>query len=156
MICLDACIIGHVIAPENSRVGTAEIAASCGLVDKIITEQIQGCSPTIMISEAKWLIARYTKETVPTEILSRADEVEDLLPPTLGASFRFVDVDFAVAALASDFRLEYYSKKNPFSYNDGIYLATASITGCDALVTTDKHLLATQELKVLTPAQFIK
>src|SRR5450830_94953 len=69
MICLDACIIGHVIAPENSRVGTAEIAASCGLVDKIITEQIQGCSPTIMISETKWLIARYAKETAPTEIL---------------------------------------------------------------------------------------
>ncbi|MFA5867117.1 MAG: type II toxin-antitoxin system VapC family toxin [Actinomycetota bacterium] len=155
MICLDACILGHVLVPENSRVAAAEKAASRKLIDRIIKGQTKGCSPTIMISETKWLISRYVNATMPAEVLSRADEVEELLPQVLGTYFRFIDVDFAIAALAADFRVEHYSKKNAFSYNDGLYLATASITGCEALVTTDKHLLATQEVPVFTPSALL-
>lgn len=156
MICLDACVIGHALVPEQSRVEDVENKASRTLVNQIMAGNLNACSPTIMIAEVKWFIGRIVKTSLPLEVMDRADEVEGLLPQTLGDSFRFVDVDFAIAALAADFRLAYYSKKNTFSYNDGIYLATASLTECTALVTTDPHLLKTKETPVQTPASLIK
>lgn len=156
MICLDACVIGHVLIPEVSNVANEEITASRELVEGIVNGDIKACAPSVVISETKWFVGRTYKSLGSLKMEERVDEVEDLLPQALGASFRFVDVDFAIAALAADFRLSYYSKKNTFSYNDGIYLATASLTGCTALVTTDPHLLKTKETTVQTPASLIK
>lgn len=155
VICLDACVIGHVLVPEKSSAPIEDIEASKVITDRIIAGTLKGCSPSVMISETKWFIGRLFKESGPMYVEERADEVEDLLPPTLGPSFKFIDVNFAIAALATDFRFQYYAKSNPFSYNDGIYLATASITGCEALITTDTHLLATKEVLVLRPSAFL-
>jgi predicted nucleic acid-binding protein len=146
-----------VLAPGESKVAAAEVDASHVLVERVINGDIPACGPTILISEVKWFMARFAKSKGRNDFMQRADEIEDLLPQTLGRSFRFIDVDFAIAAFAADYRLENYSKKNAFSYNDGIYLATASITGCDALVTTDKHLLAAKaDLPVMPPSKIIK
>jgi len=155
MICLDACIIGHVIAPDISLVPVKEIEASKTLVNQIIENKLSACSTVILIAEVKWLISRVAKRKNIEDYLERVDEAESLLPQTLGRSFKFINVDFAIAALAADYRLEHYSKKNTFSYNDGIYLATASLTGCDALITTDSHLLAVSDVPVFTPSAFL-
>ena len=155
MICLDACIIGHALAPENSKVEAAELMAAKELIDQVMGGGVTAVAPSILISEVKWFTGRFTKSKGRTDFMERADEVEDLLPQALGKALRFTDVDFAIASLAADYRLEHYSKKNPFSYNDGLYLATASIMGCDALITTDKHLLAVSDVPVFTPAGFL-
>lgn len=155
MICLDACIIGHVLAPDESLVSADEIRASGRLVKKISIGQVTCCAPTVLIAEIKYLAGRIAKTRKRADFLVRADEVEDLLPQVFGSSFRFIDVDFAIAALAADYRLENYSKQNAFSYNDGVYLATAQIKGCDALVTTDKHLLSCADIPVFTPSAYI-
>ena len=55
---------------------------------------------------------------------------------------------------AAELRRRYYSKKNVFSYNDGLYLATGIAEKVDLLITTDPHLLGARDLKTMPPSQY--
>jgi predicted nucleic acid-binding protein len=57
---------------------------------------------------------------------------------------------------AAELRRRYYAKKNAFSYNDGLYLATGLNDSVDVLITTDPHLLYVTELQTIAPSQYEK
>lgn len=59
-----------------------------------------------------------------------------------------------LAIHAAELRRKYYSKKNTFSYNDGLYRATGLAERADLLITTDPHLLNVTELKTLRPSHY--
>ena len=65
-----------------------------------------------------------------------------------------VAVTAPLAVHAAELRSKYYSKKNPFSYNDGLYLATGLAERADLLITSDPHLLGAGELKAIRPAEY--
>jgi hypothetical protein len=60
-----------------------------------------------------------------------------------------------LAVHAAELRRRYYSKKNAFSYNDGLYLATGLAEHADLLITTDPHLLSIAELKTCARASTV-
>jgi hypothetical protein len=65
-----------------------------------------------------------------------------------------VAVTASRAIHAAELRRKYYSKKNVFSYNDGLYLATGLAEKADLIVTTDPYLLNVRELKTMPPSQY--
>jgi hypothetical protein len=67
---------------------------------------------------------------------------------------RVSNITAPLAIHAAGLRRKYYSKKNAFSYNDGLYLATGVAEHADLLITTDPHLLSVLELKTLRPSQY--
>ena len=156
LICLDAAIVGHILIPKSSRAAAQEIEASAELIRSLVDGRLSGVAPAILIAEAKWLIGRAAQGNHLEYIAERVDEVEDLLPQSLGSNFKFVNIDMHLSSLAADYRLKYYSRTNAFSYNDGLYLATAVLQNADYLVTTDPHLLKAEEIKVITPSEFMK
>ncbi|PYV42479.1 MAG: hypothetical protein DMG09_02470 [Acidobacteria bacterium] len=89
----------------------------------------------------------YLREGKPGfEIARAAIEAE----PNLKA----VAVTAPLAVHAAELRRKYYSKKNPFSYNDGLYLATGLAERANLLITSDPHLLGAGELKAIRPAEY--
>src|SRR6185503_21384305 len=56
------------------------------------------------------------------------------------SNLRVLSVTASLAIHAAELRRRYYSKKNPFTYNDGLYLATGLAEHADLLITTDPHL----------------
>lgn len=69
-------------------------------------------------------------------------------------NLHLVPVSAALAVRAAEIRRRYYTKKHAFSYNDGLYLATGVAEGAGLLISTDPHLLAADELKIVRPSQF--
>jgi predicted nucleic acid-binding protein len=69
-------------------------------------------------------------------------------------NLRVSNITAPLAIHAAELRRKYYSKKNAFSYNDGLYLATGVAEHADLLITTDPHLLSVLELKTLRPSQY--
>ena len=67
---------------------------------------------------------------------------------------RLLSVTASLAIHAAELRRKYYSKKNAFSYNDALYLATGLAEHAELLITTDPHLLNVAELKTLRPSQY--
>ncbi len=69
------------------------------------------------------------------------------------ANLRILPITAALAIHAAELRRKYYSKKNAFSYNDGLYLATSLAENAELLITTDSHLLNVTDLKTMAPSQ---
>jgi predicted nucleic acid-binding protein len=55
---------------------------------------------------------------------------------------------------AAELRRRYYSKRNAFSYNDGLYLATGLAEQAEILITTDPHLLSVTDMNAIPPSQY--
>ena len=105
---------------------------------------MRGVSTTIVFGEICYI---YLREGKPGfEIARAAIEAE----PNLKA----VAVSAPLAVHAAELRSKYYSKKNAFSYNDGLYLATGLAERADLLITSDPHLLGAGELKAIRPAEY--
>jgi predicted nucleic acid-binding protein len=71
-------------------------------------------------------------------------------------NIRVLDITAPLAIHAAELRRRYYSKKNAFSYNDGLYLATGLAEQADMLITTDPHLLSIIELRLCALASTAK
>lgn len=108
---------------------------------------IRCVTSAIAFAEIRWVLLR--------EKLDTYDMVEATLRQTLHRSLIILDIDPHIASQSAFFRWKYYSRKNAFSYNDGLFLATALLSGAAGIITTDPHLTAIDELPAMTPSVFI-
>ena len=142
--CLDANIFLAVLIPEANRAPKDEIAGAGRVLNAIEKGRLHGVSTAILLGEVRYA---YLREDKPGfEIARAAIEAE--------ANLRILAVSSSLAIHAAELRRRYYSKKNAFSYNDGLYLATGLAERVDLLITTDPHLIGTRDLKAMPPSQF--
>lgn len=144
LACLDANIFLAVLFPEATRAPKDEIAGAGRVLNAVEKGRLRGVSTAILLGEIRYAYLREDKSGF--EIARAAIEAE--------ANLRVVTVSVSLAIHAAELRRRYYSKKNVFSYNDGLYLATGLAERVDLLITTDPHLLGTRDLKTMRPSQF--
>ena len=144
LACLDANIFLAVLIPEATRSPKDEIAGAGRVLNAVEKGRLRGVSTAILLGEIRYAYLREDKSGF--EIARAAIEAE--------ANLRVVTVSVSLAIHAAELRRRYYSKKNVFSYNDGLYLATGLAERVDLLITTDPHLLGTRDLKTMRPSQF--
>ena len=146
LVCLDANIFLSVLIPEATKAPKEEIRGSERVLQDLEEGRLQGVSTAILFGEIRYV---YLREQKPGfEIARAALEAE--------SNLRIVSVTVSLAVHAAELRKRYYSKKNIFSYNDGLYLATGVAEGADSLITTDPHLIHIKEVKTLLPSQYRK
>jgi predicted nucleic acid-binding protein len=144
LACLDANIFLAVLIPEATRAPKDEIAGAARVLKSVEEGRLRGLSTAILLGEIRYV---YLREDKPGfEIARAAIEAE--------SNLRVLTITAAVAIHAAELRRKYYSKKNAFSYNDGLYLATGLAERADLLITTDPHLLSVADLKTLRPSQY--
>jgi predicted nucleic acid-binding protein len=144
VVCLDANIFLAVLVPEATRSPKDEIAGAVRVLKAVEHGHLRGVSTAIVLGEIRYVYLREDKAGF--EIARAAIESENNL--------RVLDITAPLAIHAAELRRRYYSKKNAFSYNDGLYLATGLAEQADLLITTDPHLLSVIELKTLRPSQY--
>jgi predicted nucleic acid-binding protein len=144
LACLDANIFLAVLIPEATRAPKNEIAGAARVLKAVEEGHLQGVTTAILFGEIRYAYLREDK--LGFEIARAAIEAE--------ANLRVVAVTASLAIHAAELRRTYYSKKNVFSYNDGLYLATGLAEKADLIVTTDPHLLSVRELKTMPPSQY--
>jgi predicted nucleic acid-binding protein len=144
LACLDANIFLAVLIPEATRAPKEEIAGAGRVLSAVEKGRLRGISTAILLGEIRYA---YLREDKPGfEIARAAIEAEENL--------RILAVTAPLAIHAAELRRKYYSKKNAFSYNDGLYLSTGIAEHADLLITTDPHLLNARDLKTMPPSQF--
>ena len=144
LTCLDANVFLAVLIPEATRAAREEITGAERVLRAVEEGRLRGVSTTIVFGELRYV---YLRESKPGfEIARAAIEAE----PNLKA----VAVSAPLAVHAAELRSKYYSKKNAFSYNDGLYLATGLAERANLLITSDPHLLGAGELKAIRPAEY--
>jgi predicted nucleic acid-binding protein len=144
LACLDANIFLAVLIPEATRAPKEEIAGAERVLKAVEEGHLQGVSTTILFGEIRYV---YLREDKPGfELACAAIEAE--------ANLQTVAVTGPLAIRAAELRRRYYSKKNAFSYNDALYLATGLAEHADLLITTDPHLLSVTDLKAIPPSQY--
>jgi predicted nucleic acid-binding protein len=144
LACLDANIFLAVLIPEATRAPKNEIAGAARVLKAVEGGHLQGVTTAILFGEIRYAYLREDK--LGFEIARAAIESE--------TNLRVVVVTASLAIHAAELRRKYYSKKNVFSYNDGLYLATGLGEKADLIVTTDPHLLNVRELKTMPPSQY--
>jgi predicted nucleic acid-binding protein len=144
VVCLDANVFLAVLIPEGTRAPREEIAGAERVLRALEGGRLKGISTTILFGEIRYIYLREGKAGF--EIARAALEAE----PNL----RAVPVTTPLAVRAAELRRKYYSKKNAFSYNDGLYLATALAEDASMLITTDPHLVAVKEIRAMLPSQY--
>jgi predicted nucleic acid-binding protein len=144
LACLDANVFLAVLIPEATRAPKEEIAGAERVLSAIEEGRLHAVSTAILLGEIRYV---YLREDKPGfEISSAAIQAE--------ANLQIVTITVPLAIHAAELRRKYYSRKNAFSYNDGLYLATGLAERADLLITTDPHLLSITELKALSPSQY--
>lgn len=144
LACLDANIFLAVLIPEATKAPKDEIAGAERVLKAVEERRLRGISTAILFGEIRYA---YLREDKPGfEIARAAIESE--------ANLRIMAVTVPLAIHAAELRRRYYSKRNAFSYNDGLYLATGLAEHADLLITTDPHLLAVRDLKTMPPSQY--
>jgi predicted nucleic acid-binding protein len=133
-----------VLVPEATRAPKDEIAGAARVLKAVEDGRLRCVSTAIVLGEIRYVYLREDKAGF--EIARAAIESE--------SNLRILSVTGTMAIHAAELRRKYYSKKNAFSYNDGLYLATGLAEHADVLITTDLHLLSVTELKTLRPSQY--
>lgn len=144
LACLDANIFLAVLIPEATRASKEEISGAERVLKAVEEGRLRGVSTTILFGEIRYVYLREDKAGF--EIACAAIEAE--------ANLRLLAITVPLAIHAAELRKKYYSKKNTFSYNDGLYLATGIAEHADILITTDPHLLSVTDLKAIPPSQY--
>lgn len=144
LACLDANIFLAVLIPEVTKAPKDEIAGAGRVLKAVEEGRLQGVSTAILFGEIRYV---YLRENKPGfEIARAAIDAE--------GNLRILAITVPLAIHAAELRRRYYSKKNAFSYNDGLYLATGMAERANLLITTDPHLLSVAELKAMSPSQY--
>jgi len=144
LACLDANVFLATLIPEATKAPKDEILGSARVLKAIEEGRLHCVSTAILLGEIRYVYLREDKAGF--EIARAAIEVE--------TNLRLLSVTVSLAIHAAELSRKYYSKKNAFSYNDGLYLATGLAERADLLITTDPHLLNVTELKTLRPSQY--
>lgn len=145
-LCLDSSVFLAVILPEVTKAPRDDIQGAERLLQALQEGEIVAVTSVMALAEIRWV---FDREQKPGFDIARAT-LEDGFADHL--IIFPVDADLAVGS--ATYRRRYYSKRNPFSYNDGIFLATAMRGGVGALVTTDPHLLHVSEVPAHRPRDF--
>ena len=111
-------------------------------VRKLMKARITAVSTSILLGELRYA---YLREDKPGFEVALA---------AIRENTRLVDVTISLAIHAAELRKKYSSRKTAFSYNDGLYLATAITEKATLLVTTAPHFLTASEVKAITPKEF--
>jgi predicted nucleic acid-binding protein len=145
-LCLDSNVFLAVIVPEATKASQEDVRGAERTLRALERGEISAVTSVMALAEMRWVFAREQK---PGFDVARA---------TLEGGFHGhltilpVDADLAVAS--ATYRRRYYSKASPFSYNDGIFLATGIRARATALLTTDTHLLHVAEMAAHRPTDF--
>ncbi len=156
LVCIDASVFLHVLIPGRSKADRANVEASAGLIDLLQDGMLGAVIPSIALAEVKWVLGRANRDLPRDELAMVWEQTEQMVLHSLRKNLRVVDIDTSLATQAAGYRLDYYSRSNGFSYNDGLYLAVAVANGAGCLVTTDTHLLKVKEVKALDPASLLR
>src|SRR5918992_646822 len=113
LACLDANIFLAVLIPEATRAPKDEITASGRVLKAIEEGRLRGISTAILLGEIRYVYLREDKAGF--EIARAAIEAE--------SNLHVLNITASLAIHAAELRKRYYSKRNAFSYNDGLYLA---------------------------------
>jgi predicted nucleic acid-binding protein len=144
LACLDANIFLAVLIPEATKAPREEIRGAERVLQAVEEGHLQGVSTTILFGEIRYVYLREDKAGF--EIARAAIEAERYL--------RLIAITVPLAVHAAELRRRYYSKRNAFSYNDGLYLATGLAEQADLLITTDPHLLGVTDIQTISPSQY--
>jgi len=144
LACLDANVFLAMLIPEATRAPKEEILGSARVLKALEEGRLRCVSTAILLGEIRYVYLR--EDRAGFEIARAAIEAD--------SSLRLLSVTASLAIHSAELRRKYYSKKNAFSYNDGLYLATGLAERADLLITTDPHLLNVSELKTLRPSQY--
>jgi len=144
LACLDANVFLAVLIPEATKAPKEEIAGAGRVLKALEEGRLQGISTAILLGEIRYVYLRENKSGF--DIARAAIEAE--------ANLRILPITVPLAIHAAEIRRRYYSKKNVFSYNDGLYLASGLAEHADLIITTDPHLLGVTELKSILPSQY--
>ena len=144
LACLDANIFLAVLIPEATQAPKEEIRGATRVLKALEEGHLHGVSTTILLGEIRYVYLRENK--VGFEIARAAIEVERHL--------RLLVITVPLAVHAAELRRRYYSKRNAFSYNDGLYLATGLAEQAEILITTDPHLLSVTDMNAIPPSQY--
>jgi predicted nucleic acid-binding protein len=144
LACLDANVFLALLIPETTKAPKNEIVGAARVVRAIEDGHLHAVSTTILFGEIRYV---YLRENKPGFEIARA-AIE------AAANLRTEPVTVPLAVHAAELRRRYYSKRNAFSYNDGLYLATAMAEHADVLITTDPHLLEVEGIKAISPSQY--
>jgi predicted nucleic acid-binding protein len=142
--CLNANIFFCCAYHRATRAPKDEIAGSARVLKAVEEGRLRGVSTAILLGEIRYVYLREDKAGF--EIARAAIEAE--------GNLRVLTITASLAIHAAELRRTYYSKRNAFSYNDGLYLATGLAERADLLITTDPHLLSVADLKTLRPSQY--
>ena len=145
-LCLDSNVFLAVIVPEVTRAPRDDIRGAERLLRALQKGEIVAFTSVMALAEIRWVFEREKKPGFDIARATLEDGFADHLT--------ILPVDADLAVMSAIHRRRYYSRKNPFSYNDGIFLATALRTGTSALVTTDPHLLHVSEISAFLPSAF--
>jgi predicted nucleic acid-binding protein len=144
LACLDANIFLAVLIPEATKAPKEEIRGATRVLKALEEGHLHGVSTTILLGEIRYVYLRENR--IGFEIARAAIEAERHL--------RLLVITVPLAVHAAELRQRYYSKRNTFSYNDGLYLATGLAEQADILVTTDPHLLSVTDMNAIPPSQY--
>jgi len=145
-LCLDSNVFLAVIVPDATRASREDIRGAERILESLKRGEIAAVTSVMALAEIRWVFDREQKtgfDMARAALEQGFARQLDILP---------VDADLAVASAV--YRRRYYSKTEPFSYNDGIILATAIQSGAGGLVTTDPHLLGVTEIPTFRPSSF--
>ncbi len=144
LACLDANVFLAVLIPEATKASKEEISGAERVLRAVEEGRLRGVSTTILFGEIRYV---YLREDKPGfEIACAAIEAE--------VNLRVLAITVPLAIHAAELRRKYYSKRNAFSHNDGLYLATILSEDADLLITTDPHLLNVTDLKTSPPSRY--
>jgi predicted nucleic acid-binding protein len=138
LACLDANVFLAVLIPEATRAPKEEIVSAERVLKAIEEGCLHGVSTAILFGEIRYVSLREDKPGF--EVACAAIEAD--------ATLRTVLITLPLATHAAELRRRYYARKNAFSYNDGLYLATGLAEYADLLITTDPHPLSVSDLKL--------
>lgn len=145
-LCLDSNVFLAVILPEATRAPKEEIQGAVEILEALKAGTIVAVTSVMTLAEICWV---FNREEKPGFDIARAT-----LESGFDGRLTLLPVDSDLAVAAARFRSRYYSKTNPFSYNDGIILATALRAQAQGLITTDRHLLSVSEVAAFRPSEF--
>ena len=145
-LCLDSNVFIAVMLPETTKASQDDIRGADRLLRSLHKGEVTAITSVMALAEVRWV---FDREQKPGFDIARAT-----LETGFSGHLSILQVDTDLAVASAIYRRRYYSKSNPFSYNDGIFLATAVRDGATALVTTDPHLLGASEVPVYRPSGF--
>lgn len=144
LYCLDSNIFLAHLLPLPTRAPDLEVKAAGEIIKAIEKESLQVLISSIVMGEIRWV---YLRENSPGYDIVEAAILNQ-------PNIEILNINVPLAVQAAEFRKQYYSRANSFSYNDGLILATAVSQGSRCLITTDPHLLQIDELPTFTPSRF--